>query len=72
LKIRNDAVSASGYLRTTENTYKKGKANDRYHDFLNITIAFYFVTECSNIAVFVWLMAYHATTHSNFTWTRPL
>ena len=39
---------------------------------LNTTTAFYFVTECPYIAVFVWWMACHATTHSYFTWARPV
>jgi len=39
---------------------------------LNTTIAFYFVTEFSNVAVFVCLRACHATTHSYFTWSRPI
>jgi len=38
---------------------------------LSTTIAFYFVNECSNIAVSVRLMAFHVTWHSHFTWTRP-
>ena len=33
---------------------------------LNTIIAFYFVNECSNIAVSVWLMGCHVTTHSHF------
>jgi len=42
------------------------------HYSLNNTTAFYFVNECSNIAMSVWLMARPATTHSHFTWTRPI
>jgi len=33
---------------------------------------FDFVTECLNIAMFVHLKACHATTHSSFTWPRPV
>jgi len=36
----------------------------------NTTTAFYFVTECSDIAMFVHLRACHGTTHSYFTWPR--
>ena len=39
---------------------------------LNTTIAYYFVNEWSNIAVSVWLMARHVTTHWHFTWTWPV
>jgi len=39
---------------------------------LNTTIAFYFVIECSNIAVFVRLRACRATTHLYFTWPWPV
>jgi len=42
------------------------------HYSLNNIIAFYFVNECSNNAVSVWLMACHVTKHSHFTWTRPI
>jgi len=34
---------------------------------LNTTIAFYFVTECSDIAMFVCLMVCHVTMYSYFT-----
>jgi len=30
------------------------------------------VNDCSNIAVSVWLMACHVTTHSHFTWNRSV
>jgi len=39
---------------------------------LNTTIAFYFPTQCSNIAVNVRLRACHATMHSYFTWPRTV
>jgi len=39
---------------------------------LNTTTAFYFVTECSDIVVFVRLRACHATTHSYLTWSKPV
>ena len=39
---------------------------------LNTTTAFYFVTGCSDIAVFVRLRVCHATTHSFFTWPWPV
>jgi len=39
---------------------------------LNTTTAFYFVTECSDIAVLVRLWVCHVTTHSYFTWARPV
>jgi len=39
---------------------------------LNTTIAFYFVTECSDVKVFVRLRGCHATTQSYFTWPWPV
>ena len=39
---------------------------------LNPTIAFYFLTECSDVTVFVRLRAFHATAHSHFTWPWPM
>ena len=38
----------------------------------NTTTTFYFMNECSNIAVSLWLKARRVTTHSHVTWTRPL
>jgi len=40
--------------------------------FLNATTASYFVTECSDNAVFVRLRACYATTQSYFTWRWPV
>jgi len=38
---------------------------------LNTTVAFYFVTKCSDVTLFFRLRACHGTTHSYFTWPWP-